>query len=32
MTEAELRQLYPRCFNDARKPLKLGINDDLTMG
>jgi hypothetical protein len=26
MTEAELRQLYPRCFNDERKPLMLGVD------
>jgi ProQ/FINO family len=29
MTEAKLRQLYPRCFNDERKPLKIGMHLDI---
>ena len=29
MTEDELRQLYPHCFNSAAAPLKLNIHIDL---
>jgi hypothetical protein len=29
LTEADLRRRWPRCFNDARKPLKIGINVDM---
>jgi sRNA-binding protein len=31
MTEQELRTRFPAAFNDARKPLKLGINEDLNL-
>jgi sRNA-binding protein len=29
MTEEELRQLYPHCFNDQRKTLALGIHANM---
>jgi ProP effector len=29
LTEADLRELWPDAFNDARRPLKIGIHADM---